>query len=496
MLFSELPLDDVILSALEKKGFREPTAIQRESIPVSLAGKDIIACAKTGSGKTLGFLIPIFQKMLEAEKKGESIPGALVLAPTRELAVQIHDEAEELGMSRFGQLAVYGGTGYEQQKTDLKKKPALIVATPGRLMDYLKSKDADLSAVRFIVLDEADRMLDMGFIDDVKRILRKIPKIEQTFLFSATLNYDAMYSMWEFMRDPQEIFVNPEQVAHEKIEQQLVHLSRDEKLGYVVQLLKKEKVSPVILFSNTKMFIPTIVSTLGKYGIKAAGLSSVVTQSKRSKVLSDFKEKKFEVLVATDVASRGLHVEDVQLVINYDIPQDPEAYIHRIGRTARAGKTGRALSICSELDYMNLEKLESFLKYKIPVIAPDEEILEKLHEVRVVSGPRDDRSGQSRRSGQARRSATQRPNKGPQRHRTDRKPAKQQEDKRVQGAKKPAKRNTRRPASELTPRKVTTPVKSYPAATTARKVSSRAGKGSSGFLGKILSVFKKKPAKS
>jgi len=402
VLFSELKLAEPIQGRLAEKGFAEPTPIQAETIPLAINNRDIIACAKTGSGKTLAYLLPILQFVHEknrarSEAGDETVhpPLALVLAPTRELVVQIADEAEFFAAAAGLKLAtIFGGVDHDKQRRELSGGAHLIVATPGRLLDFLRGGEANLSGVVRIVLDEADRMLDMGFIDDVRKILSKCSANEneerQFSLFSATINFSALYSVWEFMREPEEILINPELIDHASISQEMLHLGQDEKLPYLIQLLETNKLEPVIIFTNSRQYVDVLVKNLNHHNIAAAGLSSMVTQNKRLKILDDFKNNKFRVLVATDVASRGLHIEDVQLVVNYDIPMDPETYVHRIGRTARAGKTGKALSVSSEFDYDSLAKLERYLKYKIPVVQPEARFLENVSFVRIVQVDRHD----------------------------------------------------------------------------------------------------------
>jgi len=398
VLFTELKLAEPIHKRLAEKGFPEPTPIQAETIPLALNNRDLIACAKTGSGKTLAYLLPILQYIYESGQKpteGESGPVALVLAPTRELVVQIAEEAEFFAEAVGLKLAtVYGGVDHDKQRRELNSGAHLIVATPGRLLDFIRGGEANLSRVVRIVLDEADRMLDMGFIDDVRKILSRCSPNEnedrQFSLFSATINFSALYSVWEFMREPEEILINPELIDHASIAQEILHLGQDEKLPYLIQLLENNKLEPVIIFTNSRQYVDVLVKNLNHHNIAAAGLSSMVTQNKRLKILDDFKEGKFRVLVATDVASRGLHIEGVQLVVNYDIPMDPETYVHRIGRTARAGKTGKAISISSEFDYDALAKLERYLKYKIPVAQPEARYLENVSFVRIVHVERQD----------------------------------------------------------------------------------------------------------
>jgi ATP-dependent RNA helicase RhlB len=410
VLFTELKLAEPIQKRLAEKGFPEPTPIQAETIPLALNNRDLIACAKTGSGKTLAYLLPILQYVYESSQKpaaveqnGGAPPVALILAPTRELVVQIAEEAEYFAEATGLKVAtIYGGVDHDQQRRELSSGAHLIVATPGRLLDFIRSGEADLSKVVRIVLDEADRMLDMGFIDDVRKILSQCAAREnedrQFSLFSATINFSALYSVWEFMREPEEILINPELIDHASIQQELLHLGQDEKLPYLIQMLENNKLEPVIIFTNSRQYVDVLVKNLNHHNIAAAGLSSMVTQNKRLKILDDFKNGKYRVLVATDVASRGLHIEDVQLVVNYDIPMDPTTYVHRIGRTARAGKTGKAISISSEFDYDALAKLERYLKYKIPVVQPEARYLENLSFVRIVHVARQDGSDHVRRA--------------------------------------------------------------------------------------------------
>ncbi len=404
MNFSDLKLNQHLLDKVQQRGFVEATPIQEKTIPLALSHKDILACAKTGSGKTLAFLLPVIDRLMgemtdlqESRPRG---PRALVIAPTRELALQIHEEAEYLLQGTpLKSVAIFGGVDYEKQKNELRKNPELLVATPGRLLDYIQSGDLTLGYVHSVVLDEADRMLDMGFIDDVRKIFAATREGRHVQLFSATMDYGAIYSVWEYMNEPEEVMINPELIDHARIDQKLLHLGRDEKLPFLIQYIEESKFEPIIIFTNSKNYVDVLVQNLVYHNIPAQGLSSVVNQKRRIKILEEFKEKQFRVLVATDVASRGLHIEDVQLVINFDIPQDPESYVHRIGRTARAGKTGMAISICSELDYDNLARLERYLKYKIEVMQPEERYLENMSFVRLVAAPsRTERESERNRS--------------------------------------------------------------------------------------------------
>lgn len=416
MLFTDLKLSEPLQKRLAEKGFPEPTPIQAETIPLALNNRDLIACAKTGSGKTLAYLLPILQYVYNRnENQGASSeentgPVALVLAPTRELVVQIADEADFFADAAGLKLTtIFGGVDHDKQRREIAQGPHLVVATPGRLLDFLRGNEINLKNVVRIVLDEADRMLDMGFIDDVRKILSKCSANEneerQFSLFSATINFSALYSVWEFMREPEEILINPELIDHASIEQEMLHLGQDEKLPYLIQFLEANKLEPVIIFTNSRQYVDVLVKNLNHHNIAAEGLSSMVTQNRRLRILDDFKENKFRVLVATDVASRGLHIEDIQLVVNYDIPMDSETYVHRIGRTARAGKTGKAMSFSSEFDYDSLAKLERYLKYKIPVVQPEQRFIENTSFVRIVQVSRQDgadhlRSGRNERRGE------------------------------------------------------------------------------------------------
>ncbi|HRP70482.1 MAG TPA: DEAD/DEAH box helicase, partial [Turneriella sp.] len=391
-------------------------------------------------------------------------PVALILAPTRELVVQIAEEAEFFADAVGLKLAtIFGGVDHDKQRRELARHPQIIVATPGRLLDFLRGGEINLKNVVRIVLDEADRMLDMGFIDDVRKILSKCSSNEseerQFSLFSATINFSALYSVWEFMREPEEILINPELIDHASIEQEMLHLGQDEKLPYLIQFLEANKLEPVIIFTNSRQYVDVLVKNLNHHSIAAEGLSSMVTQNRRLRVLDDFKESKFRVLVATDVASRGLHIEDVQLVVNYDIPMDSETYVHRIGRTARAGKTGKALSFSSEFDYDSLAKLERYLKYKIPVAQPEQRFIDNLSFVRIVQVARQDgvdhtRSRSGRRTDSKRREQKRgqqktgaRTQTTPQREKTGQKQrhGARQEQKRDGGAYYDSRRRNERP---------------------------------------------------
>ncbi len=380
MKFSSFNLKPTILERLHEKSFENSTPIQEQTIPLALAKQDLVACAKTGSGKTLAFVLPLIHLLSE---EGTLCPEktirSLVLVPTRELAIQIYKEALYFSKGLTINLAnAYGGQDYEKQKKKVQGGVDLLVATPGRLLDFYRSKDLLLEKIKYIVLDEADRMLDMGFIDDVKTILNPIKRIESMSLWSATMDYNVFYSMWSYMHEPEEILINPEWVDKNKVSQGVLHLGSDEKLAYALDYCKRLTGESLIIFTNTRDMVDILANALTQYGVAAKGLSSVINQRRRLTILEGFKEKKFDVLVATDLASRGIHVDDISIVINYDVPQDPESYVHRIGRTARAGKKGTSLLVCCERDYELLEKIENYLSYKIPILKPEVEIIAQL----------------------------------------------------------------------------------------------------------------------
>ena len=366
MNFTETELHPDLIRAAQDAGFEQLTEIQEKCLIPALEGRDIAGISQTGTGKTVAFLLPILNNLFTTEK--EACPSALIVTPTRELCVQIAEEAQKLSKQNDIKVCtIYGGESYTKQEEQLRACPDIIVATPGRLIDYLKQKKIDLSSIDFLVLDEADRMFDMGFIRDIRYIMKSAPPGVRTMLFSATLSYYVMRLASDFMKDPVEVRIESDSVAVEKIDQKLFHLGRNEKMMYLINFLLKEEELRVIVFTNLKNMVPVIVSNLRKYGIHATGLSSLLDQKKRIRLLKDFKLGHYSVLVATDVASRGLDVDDIGHVFNYDLPQDAESYVHRIGRTARAGKTGVSISFCSETDYEYLPRIERYLGNKIPV---------------------------------------------------------------------------------------------------------------------------------
>ena len=376
--FDAFSLPGPIRKGIEAAGFTQCTPIQAEALPLALAGKDVAGQAQTGSGKTAAFLIPLFVRLLGSGRP--TLPGApraLILAPTRELAVQILWDAELLGgFTELTRLAVYGGVDYQKQRDALQKKVDILIGTPGRLIDYFKQGIYELSQVEALVVDEADRMFDMGFIKDLRFLLRRLPPYHkrQSFLFSATLSFREMELSYEFMNNPIKVAISPEQVTVDKVEHLLFHVEKQEKFRLLLWLLRREAWHRILIFSNTRQGAERLTEKLVRRGFQADLISGSIDQRKRLRIIAQFKEGTLPILVATDVASRGLHVEAVSHVINYDLPQDPEDYVHRIGRTARAGAAGKAISLADEEYVLSLDAIENYIGFKIPVEWPDESV--------------------------------------------------------------------------------------------------------------------------
>ncbi|MHB8707415.1 MAG: DEAD/DEAH box helicase [Desulfuromonadales bacterium] len=377
MKFKELNIPEQVMRGIEAVGFTDLTPVQEESIPLALAGKDVAAQAQTGTGKTAAFLVSLYSRMLADPKPTGDQPRALILAPTRELVAQICSDAEGLGAHcPFKVQAIFGGVDYEKQRQALRNGVDVIVATPGRLIDYFKQKVFSMRQVEMVVIDEADRMFDMGFIKDLRYILRQLPPFEkrQTMLFSATLSPRVMELAYEFMNLTERVNIAPEQVTVERVEQILYHVSRREKFPFLLGLIRREvAMDRVMLFVNTKREAEHLAERLNANDCKAAVISGDIDQRKRLRLIDDFKADRLRFLVATDVASRGLHIDDVTHVINYDLPQDAEDYVHRIGRTARAGALGKAISLADEDLVFHLPEIEEYIGIKIPSAFPADE---------------------------------------------------------------------------------------------------------------------------
>jgi ATP-dependent RNA helicase RhlB len=390
--FTSLDLPDPVLAGVRDAAFVTTTAIQEAALPLALKGKDVAGQSQTGTGKTAAFLIAAFTRCLRTPApppSGATAPRVLIIAPTRELVVQIEADARLLG-SHTGLriLSVYGGIDYNKQRDALRDGCDLLVGTPGRLIDYLKQHIWSPGKVEVLVIDEADRMFDMGFIADLRFILRRLPKPEkrQSFLFSATLSFRVMELTWEFMNNPTQITITPQQKTAENAEQMLYHVGREEKFNLLLGLLRREGGSRILIFANTREEARRLEDRLGRNGWVARALTGDVDQKKRLKILADFKEGELPILVATDVASRGLHIEGVSHVVNWDLPQDAEDYVHRIGRTARAGAAGKALSLVDEAGALALEPIEKFIGQKIPVEWAEDDLY--LSEIKPTSEER------------------------------------------------------------------------------------------------------------
>ena len=381
MKFSDLTLPDSVRQGLSDAGFIECTPIQEKTLPVALTGKDVAGQAQTGTGKTAAFLLTLFTRLLNQERQGDiHHPRALILAPTRELVVQIEADAQLLGKHcGLSIQAIYGGVDYMLQRNALREGADVVIGTPGRLIDYLKQKVYSLSHIEMLVIDEADRMFDMGFIADLRFILRRLPGYDkrQNLMFSATLNHRVMELAYEFMNVPEKIAVTPEQMTAERVEQVLYHVSRKEKFPLLLGLLRKTGMIRTMIFVNTKREAEFLYDRLNANEFPCKVISGDVEQRKRLRIMEDFKNGTLPIMIATDVASRGLHIEGVSHVINYDLPQDAEDYVHRIGRTARAGAEGMAISMADEDGAFHLEDIHEYIKEKIPVVWAEDDMFVK-----------------------------------------------------------------------------------------------------------------------
>src|SRR5436309_6992667 len=377
--FDSFDLPPEVRAGIQRAGFTHCTPIQEKVLPLTLGGRDVAGQAQTGTGKTAAFLITIFTRLLARQRPGRpAAPRALVIAPTRELVVQIAADARLLGEATpFTIHAVYGGIDYRKQRADVQSGVYVLIVTPGRLIDYFKQRVYDLRSVEILVIDEADRMFDMGFIKDLRYLLRQLPPYDrrQSMLFSATLTHDVMELAYVFMNDAVRVSVTPEQVTAEKVEHLVYHVGVHEKMPLLLGILRREPGARVLVFVNMRRSAERLVRTLEANGFNAAAITGDVDQRRRLKVLTDFKEGRLPILVATDVASRGLHIEGVTHVVNYDLPLDAEDYVHRVGRTARAGASGKALSLACEEYVEGLDAIERYIGFKLPFEIADETML-------------------------------------------------------------------------------------------------------------------------
>ena len=404
--FSSLNLPDPVQQALDAIGFDQCTEIQSLALPQIISGKDIAAQAQTGTGKTAAFLVGLYTLLLRStpEDRQANQPRALILAPTRELAIQIHKDSEAIGkFSGLKTLVAYGGTDYEKQRNQISEGVDILIGTPGRLIDYFKQKIFNLRKIECVVLDEADRMFDLGFIADIRYLLRRMPEPEQrhSMLFSATLSHRVMELAYEHMNNPEHIKTETENVTASGIRQSLYHPSNEEKIPLLLGLIKNLQPQRSMIFTNTKRGAEKIEAYLKGNDIECGTLSGDVRQTKRQRLLQEFSDGKLPVLIATDVAARGLHIDGVTHVFNYDLPQNAEDYVHRIGRTARAGTTGEAISFACEETAFSLMDIETYIEKAIPTASITDEIL--VNPKPPVRSERKARPNQSRKGDERRR---------------------------------------------------------------------------------------------
>jgi len=381
--FDSLELHETLRQGIRDAGFDFCTPIQASTLPLALTGHDVAGQAQTGTGKTAAFLIAAYQRLLENPKaqEGQRQPRVFILAPTRELAVQIANDAHLLGTHTGLRVALaYGGTDYEKQRAEIKEGIDVLIGTPGRIIDYYKQGVFKLDHVEVAILDEADRMFDLGFIKDIRYLLRRLPPPDQrlNMLFSATLSHRVLELAYEHMNDPELIRIEPDKVTADRVRQAIFFPSNPEKLPLLVGLIREMGTGRIMVFVNTKREAERVEACLIANGIDAMAISGDVPQKKRQSMMRKFLSGELPVLIGTDVASRGLHVPDVHYVINYDLPQDSEDYVHRIGRTARAGAAGDAISFGCETYAVSLPDIEEYIGHKIPVASYDPTLLPEL----------------------------------------------------------------------------------------------------------------------
>jgi ATP-dependent RNA helicase RhlB len=395
--FSHLHLPESLARGIADAGFERCTPIQAQTLPRALAGFDIAGQAQTGTGKTAAFLVAMYSNLLRKEAPADrpiNAPRALIIAPTRELAVQIHHDAEILGQYTGLTLGLaFGGVDYEKQRRILEEGVDVLIGTPGRLIDFYKQRVFDLRAVQVVILDEADRMFDLGFITDIRYIMRRLPAPDQrlNLLFSATLAQRVLELAFEHMNDPELVRIEPDKMTVDRVRQVVYYPSMDEKPRLLVGLLKQMDPHRTMIFVNTRRGAEELESMLKANGFNAEAISGDVPQNKRLRMIRDFHSGELAILIGTDVASRGLHIPDVSHVFNYDLPQDPEDYVHRIGRTARAGAEGDAISLGCEDYVQSMPDIEDYIGRRIPVASVAQELLAEItvprYERRRFSGP-------------------------------------------------------------------------------------------------------------
>ena len=400
MLFTELGLADEMLRAIADQGYTEPTPVQAKAIPPILAGQDVMAAAQTGTGKTASFTLPMLQRLKEFANTSVSPARhpvrALILTPTRELAAQVQESVKSYGKHvPLKSAVVYGGVHIDPQIKELRAGVEILVATPGRLLDHLQQKTVNLGQVQFLVLDEADRMLDMGFLPDIKRIMSVLPAKRQSVMFSATYSDDIRGLAKQLLNNPVNVEVARRNSAVETVTHLVYHVEATAKRDLLTHLIRSRDMRQVLVFCNTKIGANRLAYKLDKDGVSAAAIHSDRTQGERTQALAEFKEGRTRILVATDVAARGLDIEQLPFVINFDLPGSPEDYVHRIGRTGRAGQTGEAIALMSDDEREKLEAIEKLLHLKLPVA--EAESFKRTPTPRGESRPREGRAGNAHR---------------------------------------------------------------------------------------------------
>jgi ATP-dependent RNA helicase RhlB len=386
LTFAELDLSDALQMGISDAGFKFCTPIQAQSLPIALAGRDVAGQAQTGTGKTAAYLVAMYQYLTTHPPQGKGTdPRAVILAPTRELAIQIHKDATSLGAHLPFEIGlVYGGTDYDKQRQRLEAGVDVLIGTPGRLIDYFKQRVFNFKRCQVMILDEADRMFDLGFIKDIRFVLRRLPPRDQrlNMLFSATLSHRVLELAYEHMNDPELLRIEPDKMTVDQVRQSIYFPSNEEKIPLLITLLKSMDATRTMIFVNTRRTAEHLRDCLEQNGLHAAAISGDVPQRKRQRMLADFQAGKLAVLIGTDVASRGLHVPGVSHVFNYDLPQDAEDYVHRIGRTARAGASGDAISFGCEDYVQSLPEIEAYIGRKLPVAQFDRDALADVVKVR------------------------------------------------------------------------------------------------------------------
>lgn len=372
MLFQQLALIEPILRALEKEGYTNPTSIQQQAIPEILAGKDLLGCAQTGTGKTAAFVIPILQQLHAAkqQKANMQMPKALILTPTRELAIQIGESIAAYGKYlSLKHVVVFGGVSQHAQVQQIQRGAEIVVATPGRLIDLIQQGLVSIAHINHFVLDEADRMLDMGFIHDIKRVINYLPAQRQTLFFSATMPPEIQHLIQKLLTDPVKVTVAPVSSTVDRIDQSVYHIAKHQKLPLLIQLLDNTQINSLLVFTQMKHAANKLAKKLSEAGIAADAIHGNKSQNARQLALSNFKKGRIRVLVATDIAARGIDIDELGHVLNFDLPAVPETYVHRIGRTGRAGFSGSAISFCDPEEKNFLTSIEKLIQKRIPTSA-------------------------------------------------------------------------------------------------------------------------------